>query len=155
MPPYSPSRSAAVPAVLAILVLACVAAAPAPTSAGTGSNGPSRSAVLNSKYVARHIFKPPCRRVHVAIRRETPNPLYVGEAMAPCDVIIRRSDYTFLRICALIVHEYGHLAGFEHSKDPNDIMFPARPPRYPPCVRRQALMQRRAARARAARARRS
>jgi hypothetical protein len=146
MPPYSPRRAAA---VLVLVAIACVVTVPAASPAGALNDGPSKSVVLNSKYVARHIFKTPrCRWVHVEVRRQTPNPLYVGEAMAPCHIVIRRSHYTFLRICALIVHEYGHLAGYEHSTDPDDIMFPARPARYPPCARHQVRMQRRAARAR-------
>lgn len=124
-----------------------VAARRTRSAATPTSRGPTESAVRNSKYVARQVFRTPCRRVHVAVRRQTSNPRFVGEAVAPCGVVIRRGDYTFIRICALIVHEYGHLAGFDHSTDPNNIMHPARPPRYPPCVRHAALMGRKAARA--------
>lgn len=35
--------------------------------------------------------------------------------------------------CTLIVHEYGHLAGQEHSTDPNNVMFPTFTYTYPPC----------------------
>jgi matrixin len=147
-----PSRSSRRLTIAVTLVTAAqLAAVPVSTSSSATPEGmgPSRRAVLNGKFVARQVFKPPCPWVHVMVRRQTPDPRFVGEALSrPCRVVIRRGDYTFLRICALIVHEYGHLAGLSHSTDPNDIMFPGRPARYPPCVRHQRLMIRRAARAR-------
>lgn len=149
---YSRGRVAA--AIVLILAIAYLPTAPGESSAGghnrsataAASAGPPRTALHNSKYVARQAFKTPCRRVHVEVRKQTPDPRFVGQAVHPCSVVIRRGEYTFHKICALMVHEYGHLAGFEHSTDPNDIMHPARPQRYPPCVRHQALMQRRGTR---------
>jgi hypothetical protein len=43
-------------------------------------------------------------------------------------------ELTDAEACKLIVHEYGHLAGFHHSDDPSSIMFP-RPGEVPyaPC----------------------
>lgn len=32
---------------------------------------------------------------------------------------------TFWHYCGAVVHEYGHLAGHEHVRDPRNIMFPA------------------------------
>src|SRR4051794_28418445 len=114
---------------IAVTLVAAAQLAALPVSAdprASESMGPSRSAVLNSKEVARQVFHPPCRWVHVMVRRRTPDPRNMGEALSrPCRVIIRRSHYTFLRICALMVHEYGHLAGLSHSTNPKDIMFPA------------------------------
>ena len=126
-----------------VLLLIAAAQAPAASAAAPEGRGPTLGAVLQSKQVARNIFKTSCRRVRVVVRRQTPNPRYVGQAMPPCRIVIRRGDYSFVRICALIVHEYGHLAGREHSRNRNDIMHPARPPRYAPCVRHAGLVQRR------------
>ena len=44
-----------------------------------------------------------------------------------------RVDFTWSRYCTIMVHEYGHLIGLDHSKDPDSIMFP-RPKPYPGCV---------------------
>lgn len=145
--PHSSRRptTAALAGLAAVVLLVALAHGPTvPASASATEpegTGPTLSQVLSSKYVARQIFHPPCRWVHVMVRRQTPDPRYVGEALFPCSVVIRRSDYTFLRICALIVHEYGHLAGREHSTDLTDIMHPARPARYPPCVEQQRSMR--------------
>lgn len=155
MPSYLRGRSNGALALLVLACLACLTFGPGPASGRSdtrltkaqANNGPTRTDVLNSKSVARKIFKTPCRWVKVEIRARTPDPDALGQAIAPCRVFIRRSHYTFGRICMLIVHEYGHLAGFRHSTDPSDIMHPARPLRYSPCVRHQALMQRKAARA--------
>ncbi len=153
MPSCSQGRVAV--AIVVLLALTYFAAIAGPSSAGghnpsattAVNDGPARDTVLNSKYVARQIFKTPCRRVRVQVRSQTPNPRYLGEAIPPCGVVIRRGLYTFRKICALIVHEYGHLAGHEHSSNPHHIMHPAIPRRYPPCVRHEALLRRRAARA--------
>ena len=146
------SHSAGCLAVALLLILFHGAVAPPTTGARSDDSherrGPTRNALLESKFVARQVFTTPCRWVRVEVRRQTPDPRFVGQALAPCRVVIRRGDYTFLRICALIVHEYGHLAGLGHSSDPNDIMHPARPPRYPACVRHAAALHRKTSRAR-------
>jgi Matrixin len=32
-------------------------------------------------------------------------------------------DWDWPKLCSVFVHEFGHLAGFPHSDDPNDVMF--------------------------------
>jgi hypothetical protein len=33
-------------------------------------------------------------------------------------------SYDWPMLCTVIVHEYGHLAGHQHTTDPNDVMYP-------------------------------
>jgi hypothetical protein len=42
-----------------------------------------------------------------------------------CSVALNtRQDWTWPKLCTVLTHEFGHLAGNAHSPDPNDVMFP-------------------------------
>lgn len=34
-----------------------------------------------------------------------------------------RRRLTWVEFCTLAIHEYGHLLGYEHSEDPNSVMY--------------------------------
>jgi hypothetical protein len=41
-----------------------------------------------------------------------------------CSVTFNASqDWDWPKLCTVFVHEFGHLAGYAHSTDPNDVMF--------------------------------
>src|SRR3954470_15748756 len=62
---------------------------------------------------------------------ETTSP---GDRMVNCRIEFNsRVTFSWSRFCTIMVHEYGHLIGLEHSKDPDSVMF-ARPKPYPGCV---------------------
>ena len=51
---------------------------------------------------------------------------WLGAAQHPCTIIIdRRRGLSWERYCAAVVHEWGHLKGKPHSRNPRSIMFPS------------------------------
>jgi hypothetical protein len=41
-----------------------------------------------------------------------------------CAVVLNaRQDWDWPKLCTVFMHEFGHLAGHEHSEDPDDVMF--------------------------------
>ena len=44
--------------------------------------------------------------------------------------------FTWPMFCSIVVHEYGHLLGYEHSANPRSVMYPEYVRAYGPCRRR-------------------
>jgi hypothetical protein len=41
-----------------------------------------------------------------------------------CDVVFNsKQDWDWPKLCTVFMHEFGHLAGHDHSEDPDDVMF--------------------------------
>jgi Matrixin len=70
-----------------------------------------------------------------AILYDDPDPSVAARSMQPgCEIWLDRGHWRAMRpveACMIVVHEWGHLLGHEHSHDPLDLMaeFPVRPPR--------------------------
>lgn len=48
-----------------------------------------------------------------------------GRQYTECTIRLdRRRIHGQQQFCAVVVHEYGHLAGHGHSNDPNSVMYP-------------------------------
>lgn len=61
-----------------------------------------------------------------------------GDALrATCTVRVVASARTWPgpRLCALLQHEFGHLAGRRHTRDPRDVMYEGTIPWTMPCTR--------------------
>lgn len=84
-----------------------------------------------------------------AVLYDDPDPSVAARSMQPgCEIWLDRGHWRTMRpveACMIVVHEWGHLIGHEHSDDPLDLM--AETPLVPP--RRCAALGRRAPRARA------
>ena len=49
----------------------------------------------------------------------------LGYAQSPCRIVITRSKrLPWEKYCAIVIHEWGHLDGHRHSRNPRSIMFP-------------------------------
>lgn len=64
---------------------------------------------------------PPIRNAESVYTTTDGNPASFGD----CSITFNSAEsWTWPRFCTVMVHEYGHLAGHDHSSDPADVMFP-------------------------------
>jgi hypothetical protein len=79
-------------------------------------------ALRHAEAIAERRWHPPCRTVTIDLGAPPGGDL-VGAvtALAPeCRVVLRRQTSVWL--CTVLVHEFGHLAGANHSADPRNVM---------------------------------
>ena len=63
---------------------------------------------------------------------------FVGLAQADrCRIAVTRRRLTDRARCTLVIHEYGHLLGLEHSGAVGDVMYPVLQPSTYPLICRQ------------------
>lgn len=99
-----------------------------------GRHRPTMARVAVYERVATVIWGPVCHgQVAVTI---VDTGRYMGDASwsyraegdrstySDCRVEIGRRLMTDAELCAVVVHEYGHLAGREHSPNPRSVMYP-------------------------------
>lgn len=65
---------------------------------------------------------PGCHSVHQ--RFATLQRGALGEAINPCTILYnRRQRWPWGKFCTVTIHEYGHLAGHGHSRNPRSVMY--------------------------------
>lgn len=79
-----------------------------------------------AQHIAQRAWSPPCQHVHV---HDGPLDDPSSLAVAPiggCWVRLRLDWWKWRRetLCTVMVHEYGHLTGLDHSADPRSVMYP-------------------------------
>ena len=120
-----PARALALAALAALLV-----------AAGAEANVPDRRDRVKAKRIARQFWEQgkgevvPCAGVRLRwiVRgrrlRFTRNDL-AAVADGGCTIYFnRRVRWGWWRLCAVTIHEYGHVIGYRHSRNPRSIMYP-------------------------------
>ncbi|MDX6730659.1 MAG: Matrixin, partial [Baekduia sp.] len=52
-----------------------------------------------------------------------------------CEITLSlRDDWDWPKLCSVVVHEVGHLAGHDHVDDPDDVMYPIYVRAVPECL---------------------
>jgi hypothetical protein len=111
--------------LISLIIVAVAAVAP---SARAGWE------TTRASVIARIVWHDPCGRAATLqfgpIPDDGPDALAAADQPA-CRVYVTRSNLAFPVLCTVLLHEYGHLAGFrdptntadpEHSDNPNSIM---------------------------------
>lgn len=112
---------------LAAIAAALVLASPAQTHFGGGG--------LLAKRIAVERFPDHCGPYRIDHRRLRPKHLgWVPAGQCRIYLSKRLHAYSFAWRCTILVHEFGHLAGRKHSRDPDSLMYPS-PPIFPPCLK--------------------
>jgi hypothetical protein len=114
------------------VALAVVLAAPAVAPSDAEANYPSRSQIADAKWMARDYwvgyrgFNPPCYGVGIRFER-----MYGGTLGAAvrrgCTIWLNsRADWSnsWHRLCWTMIHEYGHLYGYGHTRKRSSVMYP-------------------------------
>lgn len=135
--------------VAAVAALGAAAPAPAQTAPAASRFGPGSPALSVAQEIARRTWgADPCDGAvsvvwgpddpAVNARSTWTNPTAVygyAEANADCRIVFNEAlDPSWGKFCTILVHEYGHLAGWQHSVDGPDVMSPLYRAPIPDCV---------------------
>jgi matrixin len=111
------------------------------SSSAASASTPNPTQIAAWQQIARSYFTPVCRAPEVTVTwAATDEPGWAAQALyddSRCE--LRLSPVLFPTLtaemqCNMVVHEYGHLAGLDHSADPASIMFTAPHPVIPECA---------------------
>lgn len=106
---------------LAVVVALILALAAPPANAGR---------IDRAEHAARIAFGDVCRgdvslRVRPLRGDEAGEAEWSDDGVGPYDCSVTvDAGMPYPTFCAVVVHEYGHLAGREHSADPSSVMYP-------------------------------
>ncbi len=130
-------------AIAALLIAAPAQAHHSPTSR-----------VHNARHVAAQIWGPSvCGDTMTVpiVRAWLPPPIAARAFPDRCVIELNIQPFTTFALCVVLVHEYGHLAGWRpppgqafirpdgtvdavHSRNPRSVMYPSTIARFPPCA---------------------
>lgn len=95
-----------------------------------------------SAQIARAAFPDACEPVSYVDVDELPDGAVMWATVDRCEIAFAPGAYTINSAarCTLLVHEFGHLAGLNHSDDPTSIMYgPGPQKQWPACAERFRL----------------